>query len=76
MVHIVAVRLHDLSGALASIGDHDAAFPLLHGRGDAFHHGRQGNDPRDQPPRGLTPQEIYTPDLAPDAIRVQARNFE
>lgn len=76
VVHIVAVRLHDLSGALASIGDYEVAFPLPHGRGDAFHHGGQGSDPRDQPPRGLTPQEIYTPDLSPDAIRVQVRNFK
>ncbi len=76
VVHIVAVRLHDLSGALASIGDHDAAFPLPHGCGDAFHGGGQGNDPRNQPPRGLTPQETYTPALSPGAIRVQARNFK
>jgi hypothetical protein len=36
------VRLHNLSGALASIGDRNATFSLPHGRGDAFHHGGRG----------------------------------
>ena len=39
VVHVVVMRLHDLSGELASLGEREAAFPLPHGRGDEFHHG-------------------------------------
>jgi len=46
VVHLIAHRLTDLSEALASVGDRDAAFPLPHGRGDEFHHGSPGIDPR------------------------------
>jgi hypothetical protein len=48
----------DLSRALASIGNRDAAFPLPHGRGDEFHHGSPGRDPRAMPPRGVRPRDI------------------
>ena len=34
VVHIVATKLHDASGLLASVGDRDSAFPLPHSRGD------------------------------------------
>lgn len=40
MVHLVARDFADLSPELASVGDRDMAFPVLHGRGDEFHHGR------------------------------------
>ena len=33
VVHVVARRLQDLTGLLASVGQRDAAFPLPHGRG-------------------------------------------
>ncbi len=39
VIHLVAHRLTDLSGELASVGERDGAFPLPHGRGDEFHHG-------------------------------------
>jgi error-prone DNA polymerase len=70
VVHLVAQRVHDLSGALASVGDRDAAFPLPHGRGDELRHGSPGLDARGLPPRGMTPRDIYVP-----RIKVKARNF-
>jgi len=75
VVHIVAHRLHDLSGALASVGDREAAFPLPHGQGDEFHHCSPGRDARDAPPRGVKPRDIYIPDLSLEAIRVKTRDF-
>jgi hypothetical protein len=67
--------LHDLANALASVGDRDAAFPLPHGRGDEFHHGSPGHDPRDLTPRGVKPRDIYVRDLSLEAIKVRPRNF-
>ena len=55
VVHLIAHRLHDLSRILASVGERDVTFPLPHGRGDEFHHGSPGLDPRDLPPRGSRP---------------------
>ncbi len=75
VVHVVAYRLHDLSDALASVGDRDGSFPLPHGRGDEFHHGGAGRDARDLPPRGVKPRDIYIPDLSLEAIKVKARDF-
>ncbi|WP_440659166.1 helix-hairpin-helix domain-containing protein, partial [Ensifer adhaerens] len=49
VVHLVAHRLTDLSGELASVGDRDASFPLPHGRGDEFHRGAPAPDPRGIP---------------------------
>ena len=46
VVHIVADRLIDLSADLDSISERDDAFPLPHGRGDEFHRGELGPDPR------------------------------
>src|SRR6516225_7602184 len=34
VVHLVAHQLTDLSAELATVGSRDAAFPLMHGRGD------------------------------------------
>ena len=61
VVHLIAQRLHDLSGMLASVGERDAAFPLPHGRGDEFHHGSPGHDPRDHPPAGVKPTRHLRP---------------
>jgi hypothetical protein len=53
VVHLVAHRLVDLSGELATVGSRDAAFPLSHGRGDQVTHAGGGPDPREHPPKGL-----------------------
>ena len=61
VVHIVATRLHDGSGLLATVGDRGEAFPLPHGRGNEVHLGSlpdpRGGPPRNQrePPRGSLP---------------------
>jgi error-prone DNA polymerase len=75
VVHLIAHRLHDLSGVLASVGDRDAAFPLPHGRGDELRRGGPGPDPRELPPHGTTPRRVDAPGLPLDAIRVRARDF-
>ncbi|MER8446525.1 error-prone DNA polymerase [Mesorhizobium sp. M1066] len=75
VVHLVAHRLSDLSGDLASVGDRDAAFPLPHGRGDEFHHGSPTPDPRGMP-RGSRPRNIIDPYLHIDQIKVKTRDFK
>jgi error-prone DNA polymerase len=74
VVHLVAQHLTDLTPALASVGDRDAAFPLPHGRGDEFHHGSPGIDPRSRP-KGPKPRDIYDPYGHIDQIRVKTRDF-
>ena len=75
VIHIIGLKLHDLSGELAGLGDRDAAFPLPHGRGDEFHHGSPGTDSRDRPSRTVKPRDIYVPDLHIDTLKVKARDF-
>ena len=74
VVHLIAQRLTDLSSALASVGDRDAAFPLPHGRGDEFHHGGPGLDPRKRPTKGRMPRQCTFPSPV-DAIKVTTRDF-
>ncbi|WP_312597657.1 hypothetical protein [Brevundimonas sp.] len=74
VVHIVATKLHDASGLLASVGDRGEAFPLPDGRGDEFHRGASP-DARDAPSRAIMVRDIYIPDLHLDAIRLKTRNF-
>ena len=74
IVHLVAHQLSDLSAELARISEREAAYPLPHGRGDEFRHGSPGLDPR-SPPKGLTPRDIYIPDLHMESIKVKIRNF-
>jgi error-prone DNA polymerase len=74
VVHLVARHLTDLSPELVSVGDRDAAFPLPHGRGDEFHHGSSGIDPRSLPKRPK-PRDIYDPYGHIDAIKVKTRDF-
>jgi error-prone DNA polymerase len=74
VVHLVAQRLTDLSQELASVGERDATFPLPHGRGDEFHHGSPGLDPRSVP-KGPKPRDIYDPYGHLDQIKLKARNF-
>ncbi len=59
VVHLVAEELTDLSPLLAGLAETGGDFPLPHGRGDEFHHGIPGPDPRG----------------AGDAIKVKARDF-
>jgi error-prone DNA polymerase len=75
VVHLAAHHLTDLSTELASVGNRDAAFPLSHGRGDEFHHGSPGLDPRTLPPKGHKPRDIHIPDLHMDTIKVRPRDF-
>ena len=64
-----------LSKALASVGDRDVTFPLPHGRGDEFHHGSPGLDPRSLPPGAPKPRDIVIPDLHIDTIKMKTRDF-
>ena len=73
VVHHVAYGLTDLSAALASVGQRDAAFPLPHGRGDEFHHGTPAPDPRGN--QGMKTRDMYIRDLHLDTIRVKTRDF-
>jgi error-prone DNA polymerase len=75
VVHLVANHLTDLSADLAGVGDRDSSFPLPHGRGDEFHHGSPGIDPRSLPPKRPKPRDIYVPDLHIDSIKVKTRDF-
>jgi error-prone DNA polymerase len=74
VVHLVAQCLTDLSRALASVGDRAAAFPLPHGRGDEFHHGSPGLDPRSLP-KGPKPRDILDPYGHIDQIKLKTRDF-
>ena len=73
VVHLVAHRLTDLSVDLASVGDRNAAFPLPHGRGDEFHHGRARRAWSGTANREAARHHI--PDLHIDALKVKAREF-
>jgi error-prone DNA polymerase len=74
VVHVVVLKLHDLSGELSSLGERDASFPLPHGRGDEFHHGSTP-DARDRARPTVKPRDIYIPDLHIDTLKVKARDF-
>jgi error-prone DNA polymerase len=75
VVHLVAHHLIDLSADLAGVSDRDNSFPLPHGRGDEFHHGSAGIDPRSLPSKGPKPRDLYVPDLHIDSIKVKTRDF-
>ena len=75
VVHIVATRLHDRSGELAGLGEREGGFPLLHGRGDEFHHGSPGADARSLPPRVVKVRDVYVPDLHIDTLKLKPRDF-
>jgi error-prone DNA polymerase len=75
VVHLVAQNLTDLSSELASVGERDQAFPLPHGRGDEFHHGSPGLDPRSVP-KGPKPRDIYDPYGHIKQIKVKPRDFK
>src|SRR6516225_11726546 len=69
VVHLVAHQLTDLSAELATVGSRDAAFPLMHGRGDQVTYAVGGPDPRERPPRG----RAYILDLHLDTVEVKSR---
>ena len=75
VVHIIVMRLHDLSHELASLGAQGAPFPMRHGRGDDFHHGSQGTDVRSLLPRiaKVIEADVQTHKL--DTLKVKARDF-
>jgi error-prone DNA polymerase len=75
VVHLIAYKLFDLSGPLASIGDQEAAFPLPHGRGDEFARGPSAPAPRDGPSKGPKARDIFVPDLHIDTLKQKARDF-
>ncbi|WP_245688959.1 OB-fold nucleic acid binding domain-containing protein [Paracoccus chinensis] len=75
VVHLVIYRITDLSRELASVGMREGSFPLPHGRGDEFHHGLSGPDPRGRQPAGPRPRDMYVRDLHLDTIRVKPRDF-
>jgi error-prone DNA polymerase len=75
VVHLIAYKLDDLSGLLSSLGERDAPFPLPHGRGDEFHHGPNGPDPREGRPPGVRARDIYVPDLHIDTLKMKTRDF-
>ncbi len=75
VVHLIAYKLFDLSGPLASIGDRSRPFPLPHGRGDEFARGPSAPDPRDAATRGPKARDIFIPDLHIDTLRQKARDF-
>ena len=74
VVHLVAQRLFDFSGDLASLGERGGDFPLPHGRGDGAKHGA-GPDPRGNPKPVTPTRDIYIPDLHIDTLKVKSRNF-
>ena len=75
VVHLVAQRLTDLSGMLASVGNREATFDLPHGRGDQVRNGGAGPDPRELAAKGLRTRDIYLPDMHIDTIKVKPRDF-
>ena len=75
VVHVVAHHFADLSRELASVGEREVAFPLPHGRGDEFHHGGPGLDPRERRVKRPTARNIYIPASPVSAIRVTTRDF-
>ncbi len=75
VVHLVAQHLTNLASALASVGDRDVTFPLPHGRGDEFHHGSPGPDPRSLPAKGLDARDVHISGLHIDTIKMKTRDF-
>lgn len=70
VVHLVAKRLFDFSGDLASLGERDSEFPVPHGRGDQVKRGA-GPDPRECPMPSS--REVYIPDLHIHTLKMKSR---
>ncbi|GIX19199.1 MAG: error-prone DNA polymerase 2 [Erythrobacter sp.] len=87
VIHVVAQRLEEMSGLLASVGEReDVATVYRVSRADVARHG-MGPDPRDPAGRSLgrSPGDIYIPDLRlgsgivpgqpTEGIKIRSRNF-
>ena len=87
VIHVVAQRLEDMSGLLASVGERaDLASVYRVSPADVAKHG-MGPDPRDPAgrPLGRAPRDIYIPDLRlgsgivpgeqTEGIKIKSRNF-
>ncbi|WP_426129384.1 error-prone DNA polymerase [Pararhizobium sp. PWRC1-1] len=76
VVHLVAQRMFDLTGDLASVGERDT-FRVPSGRGDEFAHASPGSpDSRERRPMGVKAREIYIDDLHINTLKVKSRNFQ
>ena len=53
----------------------ERALSLVAGRGDEAKHGGSGFDSRQPKHLGMTPRDMYEPDLHIDTLKIQARNF-
>lgn len=69
VVHLVADHLSHLSAMRVSVGGHEGAFLLPHGRGDEARRGGGGLDLRDLPAKGPRSRDTYIPDLHIDRIK-------
>ena len=72
VVHLIASRLHDLSGALASVGDRDA---MPQERGDGIHLAAPGGNAKALRPAAPQPRDVHVQDRSLRAIKVRTRDF-
>jgi error-prone DNA polymerase len=72
VVHVIALKLTDLTPLLRSVSDRDEAFPVPDSRADHAKHGG-GPDPRDAV--GRKARDIYVRDLSLEAIKLRTRDF-
>lgn len=75
VVHLIAHRLHDLSGLLAGLGTREVACPRAPDHGNERQPGSSTQGPPDLPPQGVKPRTIDRPDLRHGTIQVRAHNF-
>ncbi|ODN71755.1 Error-prone DNA polymerase [Methylobrevis pamukkalensis] len=67
------------SGALSQSRTHEAPpaerFRLPHGRGDEFHHGGPGTDPRGAPKKDWPARDLFEPERHIDTLKQKTRDF-
>ena len=74
VLHVIAERLTDCSGLLRSVGSRDAAFPLIHGRGDEAKH--PGSPDARVPKARHRPRDVFVPESSSGgSIKVPTRDF-
>jgi error-prone DNA polymerase len=71
VVHVIALKLTDLTPLLQSVGDRNEAFPLPDSRADHAKHGG-GPDPRDT--LGRKARDIYVRNQHLDNLKIKPRN--